>query len=347
MVPARHPPPPHGEPLVQLRVRAGDDQRSLDKLVIKAEQRYTEVGSATGQALRHPVRTRRSTRSRACCGSVDIFETQVKPQLGEGKIAYVWVDALRFEMARELCRLLEGRLRPDAPARHRHDADDHRDRHGGAAAARPISRPRSSRSAAASSAWRSTARSSRTARTGSPSSRPMPGCRSSTPSSTTCCPSRRRRSGTASRTPNWCWSPRRRSTNSARATTSPRPGCQMDGVLNDLRRGVRVLARPRRQDDRPRRRPRAPVRRRDRRGHEDRGPRRRDGGPAPPGLGGRGRQRRSRRTCGRRWRRWAWTATSTSPPPGRFACFKSQGRGEGLLPRRVVAPRVDHPGRRR
>lgn len=26
--------------------------------------------------------------------------------MGEGKVAYVWVDALRFEMARELCRLL-------------------------------------------------------------------------------------------------------------------------------------------------------------------------------------------------------------------------------------------------
>ena len=31
----------------------------------------------------------------------------MKPHLGEGKVAYVWVDALRFEMARELCRLLK------------------------------------------------------------------------------------------------------------------------------------------------------------------------------------------------------------------------------------------------
>ena len=37
----------------------------------------------------------------------DIFEKQVKPLLGEGKVAYVWVDALRFEMARELCLLLK------------------------------------------------------------------------------------------------------------------------------------------------------------------------------------------------------------------------------------------------
>ena len=36
----------------------------------------------------------------------EIFETQVKPQLGKGKTAYVWVDALRFEMARELCHVL-------------------------------------------------------------------------------------------------------------------------------------------------------------------------------------------------------------------------------------------------
>ena len=36
----------------------------------------------------------------------DVFEKQVKPHLSEGKVAYVWVDALRFEMARELSRLL-------------------------------------------------------------------------------------------------------------------------------------------------------------------------------------------------------------------------------------------------
>ncbi len=31
----------------------------------------------------------------------------MKPKLDGGKVAYVWVDALRFEMARELCRLLK------------------------------------------------------------------------------------------------------------------------------------------------------------------------------------------------------------------------------------------------
>jgi hypothetical protein len=36
-----------------------------------------------------------------------VFEKQVKPRLNGDKIAYVWVDALRFEMARELCDVLK------------------------------------------------------------------------------------------------------------------------------------------------------------------------------------------------------------------------------------------------
>ena len=41
---------------------------------------------------------------------------------------------------------------------------------------------------------------------------------------------------------NWCWSPRRRSTSSARPTTSPRPAARWTACSNDLRRGFRVLA---------------------------------------------------------------------------------------------------------
>jgi PglZ domain len=36
----------------------------------------------------------------------EIFERQVKPKLAEGKTAYVWVDALRYEMAHELVQTL-------------------------------------------------------------------------------------------------------------------------------------------------------------------------------------------------------------------------------------------------
>ncbi len=84
---------------------AGNDHHGLEKLIIKAEQRYTEVGSELArhfithfQKAKHPIKGLLRQR--------DIFEKQVKPHLGEGKVAYVWVDALRFEMARELCRLL-------------------------------------------------------------------------------------------------------------------------------------------------------------------------------------------------------------------------------------------------
>ena len=78
----------------------------LEKLLTRAEQRYTEVGSELAkvfvknfQRAKHPIKELLQQR--------DVFEKQVKPLLGGGKVAYVWVDALRFEMARELCRLLK------------------------------------------------------------------------------------------------------------------------------------------------------------------------------------------------------------------------------------------------
>ena len=85
---------------------ANGDHYGLEKLITKAEQRYTEVGSELAkhfitsfQKAKHPIKGLLQQR--------DVFEKQVKPLLGEGKIAYVWVDALRFEMARELCRLVK------------------------------------------------------------------------------------------------------------------------------------------------------------------------------------------------------------------------------------------------
>jgi hypothetical protein len=84
---------------------AGDDHQGLEKLITKAEQRYTEVGSELAKHFitqfakaKHPIKGLLRQR--------DFFQTQVKPHLGEGKVAYVWVDALRYEMARELSRLL-------------------------------------------------------------------------------------------------------------------------------------------------------------------------------------------------------------------------------------------------
>ncbi len=82
------------------------EQGSLDQLILKAEGRYTEVGSQLARHFvtqfgkaKHPIKGLPRQR--------DIFETEVKPRLRESRVAYVWVDALRFEMARELGRLLE------------------------------------------------------------------------------------------------------------------------------------------------------------------------------------------------------------------------------------------------
>ena len=77
----------------------------LEKLVVKARQRYMQVGSEMAKHFvtqfskaRHPVKGVGRQR--------DVFEAQVKPKLEGRKIAYLWVDALRFEMARELCEVL-------------------------------------------------------------------------------------------------------------------------------------------------------------------------------------------------------------------------------------------------
>ncbi|MGZ6032987.1 MAG: PglZ domain-containing protein, partial [Isosphaeraceae bacterium] len=85
---------------------AADPHPGLDKLILKAEQRYTEVGSQLAKEFvtqfskaKHPII--------GLLRQVQVFETQVKPHLGKGKTAYVWVDALRFEMARELADVLK------------------------------------------------------------------------------------------------------------------------------------------------------------------------------------------------------------------------------------------------
>ncbi|MEK6799670.1 MAG: PglZ domain-containing protein [Planctomycetota bacterium] len=84
----------------------GDDHESIEKLIVRARQRYTQVGSDlarqfVGQIQKTRLPIKGLIRQR------DIFEKHVKPTLGTAKVAYVWVDALRFEMARELARLLK------------------------------------------------------------------------------------------------------------------------------------------------------------------------------------------------------------------------------------------------
>jgi hypothetical protein len=85
----------------------GIDHGSLEKLIIRANQRYAQVGSklaerfvAAYEKASHPVK--------GTLHQIDVFEAMVKPSIEDEKTAYVWVDALRFEMGREFCDLLRG-----------------------------------------------------------------------------------------------------------------------------------------------------------------------------------------------------------------------------------------------
>jgi len=92
----------------------GDDHDSIEKLVIRAEQRYVEVGSEI--ARRFLAHLQKNTPDENVPRQRETFERRVKPSLGNERIAYVWVDALRFEMGRELARLLEEDFEVDLQA---------------------------------------------------------------------------------------------------------------------------------------------------------------------------------------------------------------------------------------
>jgi hypothetical protein len=75
----------------------GSDHGSLEKLIIRAKQRYIEVGSTLAEIFvaafedaKHPVKDVLSQQ--------EIFASLVTPSIAEQKTAYVWVDALRYEI---------------------------------------------------------------------------------------------------------------------------------------------------------------------------------------------------------------------------------------------------------
>lgn len=85
----------------------GGQEKQLEQLIVKARQQYMAAGAklaetflkqyrAAGFKLPHKLRQR------------DIYARNIKPALAQGKTAYVWVDALRFEMGRELAQILAG-----------------------------------------------------------------------------------------------------------------------------------------------------------------------------------------------------------------------------------------------
>jgi len=83
-----------------------DCHDSLDQLVNSARSRYMKVGGDMAEAF---VRSYQQAKFRLPGALLqrEIFEHKVKPDLGDKKIAYIWVDALRYEMARELVQTLK------------------------------------------------------------------------------------------------------------------------------------------------------------------------------------------------------------------------------------------------
>lgn len=83
----------------------GQDHTELERLITAARSRYMQVGSTLAEKF-----IRQYAKSKFQIKAVpkqrEIFEDYVKPRLHDGKAAYVLVDALRFEMARELVETL-------------------------------------------------------------------------------------------------------------------------------------------------------------------------------------------------------------------------------------------------
>ncbi len=86
--------------------------RGLELLITRARQRYMDAGGTLAERY-----VRALSASKFVVADVprqrDIYASYVEPALKQGKTAYVLVDALRFEMARELMASLEGEYGPD------------------------------------------------------------------------------------------------------------------------------------------------------------------------------------------------------------------------------------------
>ena len=78
-----------------------ESHAALQRLLTKARQRYMETGGRMAEMF---VRALRGAKFQT--GNVlrqtQVFERRIKPLLDGSRIAYVWVDALRYEMGREL-----------------------------------------------------------------------------------------------------------------------------------------------------------------------------------------------------------------------------------------------------
>jgi hypothetical protein len=79
---------------------------TLEKLVACARDRYMQVGSTLAERFLRAY-SQAGYKITGRPRQAETFEQLVKPHLADGKAAYFWVDALRYEMARELAGAVE------------------------------------------------------------------------------------------------------------------------------------------------------------------------------------------------------------------------------------------------
>ncbi len=91
---------------------------TIEKLVVKARQHYAETGSQVTRCFLERLLEGGPAKGMnnilpdggalvtSFLYQTQIFDKFIKPALNREKVAYVWVDALRFEMGRELTRLM-------------------------------------------------------------------------------------------------------------------------------------------------------------------------------------------------------------------------------------------------
>ena len=85
---------------------SGEAHDLLKKAITKARHRYMEVGGTLAEQFLRCLKESKFKTSKAL-RQTQLYERKVKPGLGESRTAYVWVDALRFEMGRELAQSLQ------------------------------------------------------------------------------------------------------------------------------------------------------------------------------------------------------------------------------------------------
>lgn len=89
----------------QFEFGASGAHRELEQVIARALDRYSRVGSNLAEAFLRRYQAE-GFRLPGLLRQRQIHQDRVKPALAEGKVAYVWVDALRYEMARELAELV-------------------------------------------------------------------------------------------------------------------------------------------------------------------------------------------------------------------------------------------------